>query len=56
MSQNVKQNEMKYETLIDSFMPHKSKIIVDRPIHPERRLEEQELLNIYERIYAENDI
>lgn len=57
MSQNVKQNEnMNYETLVDSFMPHKQKIIVDRPIHPERRMEEQELLEAYERIYAENDV
>lgn len=52
-----KQSEnMNYETLFDSFMPHKPKIIVDRPIHPERCMEEQELLEEYERIYAENDI
>lgn len=57
MSQNKKQNEnMNYETLVDSFMPHKPTIIVDRPIHPERRMEEHGLLEIYENIYAENDI
>lgn len=57
MSQDIKQSgNMNYETLVDSFMPHKPKIIVDRPIHPERRMEEQELLEVYEKIYAENDI
>lgn len=57
MSQDIKQNRnMNYETLVDSFMPHKPKIIVDRPIHPERRMEEQELLEVYEKIYAENDM
>lgn len=57
MSQDVKRNEnMNYETLVDSFMPHKPKIIVDRPIHPERRMEEQELLEEYERIYEEYEM
>lgn len=57
MSQDIKQNtNMNYETLVDSFMPHKPKIIVDRPIRPERRLEEEELLAVYEKIYAENDM
>lgn len=57
MNQDVKQNgNMNYETLVDSFMPHRKKIIVDCPIHPERHMEEQELLDVYERIYAENDL
>lgn len=57
MNQDIKQKtNMNYETLVDSFMPHKPKIIVDRPIHPERRMEEEELIAVYERIYAENDL
>lgn len=54
MNQDVE--NMNYETLVDSFMPHKPKIIVDRPIHPERCMEEQELLEKYEEIYAENNL
>lgn len=57
MSNDKKKNEsMNYETLVDSFMPHKDRIIVDHPIHPERRMEEQELREEYERIYVENGI
>lgn len=57
MSIDLNQNEdMNYETLVDSFMPHKSRIIVDHPIHPERCMEEQELLEKYERIFEENGI
>lgn len=54
---NIKQDEnMSYETIVDSFMPHMPRIIVDHPIHPERCMERQELLEEYERIYAENGI
>ena len=57
MSNDKKKNEnMNYETLVDSFMPHKPRIIVNHPIHPERCMEEQELLDKYEEIYAENGI
>ena len=56
-TRHSKQNEnMNYETLTDSFMPHKPRIIVNHPIHPERCMEEQELLEEYERIYLENGI
>lgn len=44
---------MDYGTMVDVFMPHMPKIIVDRPIHPERRMEEQELKEEYEKIYRE---
>jgi hypothetical protein len=47
---------MNYETLVDSFMPHKERIIVDHPIHPERCMEEQELFEEYEKIYKKNGI
>lgn len=42
-----------YETRVDTFMPHHKKIIVDRPIHPERKMEEQDLREEYKRIYDE---
>ena len=51
-----KNNGMNYETLVDTFMPHKPRIIVNHPIHPERCMEEEELSNEYERIYAENGV
>ncbi|MCM1262115.1 MAG: hypothetical protein NC313_05275 [Butyrivibrio sp.] len=47
---------MNYETLVDSFMPHMPRIIVEHPIHPEKRMEEQELRDKYKKIYAENGI
>lgn len=57
MGNSSRQHEnMNYETLVDSFMPHMPRIIVDHPIHPEKCMEEQELLNKYEEIYAENGI
>lgn len=57
MSDDNKQNgNMNYETLVDSFMPHRQRIIVVHPIHPERCMEEQELLKEYEKIYADNGV
>ena len=57
MSNDKNQKEiMNYETIVDSFMPHRPRIIVDHPIHPERCMEEQELLEEYEKIYAENGV
>lgn len=51
--QNTNKNEnINYDTLVDSFMPHKPTIIVDRPIHPERRMEEHDLRETYESIYS----
>lgn len=47
---------MNYETIVDTFMPHVSRVIVDHPIHPERCMKEQELLDEYERIYIENNM
>ena len=48
--------EMDYAASVGSFMPHKERIIVDHPIHPEQHMEEQELREEYERIYLENGI
>lgn len=45
---------MNYETNVDSFMPHRARIIVDHPIHPERVMEEAEMMEEYEKIWREN--
>lgn len=45
-----------YRTQIDTFMPHCERIIVDRPVHPSKKLEEAELAEEYERIWQENGI
>ncbi len=55
MSDDKKRNDnMNYETIVDSFMPHKERIIVDHPFHPEQCLEKQELKEKYKNIYEEN--
>lgn len=46
-----KLSPMNYETVVETFMPHKERIIIDHPIHPERTIEEAELEEEYNRVY-----